>query len=153
MLNLNIIYERGEFVRLASRAQLRRWVVATVASSSTSGDISALPTQINLVFAEQDQAKSLNMTHRGKRYATNVLTFSYSQNPAHADIIICLDVIEAEAREQGKLAKHHLGHMVVHGVLHALGHEHETEAQSATMESLEVKILKRFRIPDPYTVR
>jgi probable rRNA maturation factor len=80
-----------------------------------------------------------------------VLTFDYAGAPTvTADIVICMPVVRAEARSQRKSERDHLGHLVVHGVLHAQGHDHQTGEEAGQMEALEAAILRRFGIDDPY---
>jgi probable rRNA maturation factor len=110
---------------------------------------------INLRLCDIKEAKALNRTHRGKAYAPNVLTFEYPSVPGQAmqaDIAICLPVVLKEALEQGKALENHFIHLLVHGSLHALGFDHLDDRQAEEMESLERKILKRFRISDPYAL-
>jgi probable rRNA maturation factor len=99
----------------------------------------------------RQEGQSLNREFRGKDYPTNVLTFPYCGLPAiSADLVLCEPVIAAEARRDQKPLDHHLAHLVVHGVLHAAGFDHEKHEDALQMEALEAAILKRFRIPDPY---
>jgi len=127
------------------RAQCRRWVKAALA------ECSGKDTHVTLRFVDRREARALNRAFRGRDYATNVLTFDYgSANMVHADIVICVPVIEQEAGAQKKDVRAHFAHMVVHGVLHAHGFDHEIAPQAEQMESLEGRILARFGIPDPY---
>ncbi len=127
------------------RAQCRRWVKAAVSLSPASDS------QLTLRFVDRREARGLNRAFRARDYATNVLTFEYgSANMVHADIVICVPVIEREARQQKKDLRAHFAHMVVHGVLHAHGFDHETAREAGTMEALETQILARFGISDPY---
>lgn len=127
------------------RAQCRRWVKAALALCASQD------TQLTLRFVDRHEARALNRDFRARDYATNVLTFDYgSANMVHADIVICVPVIEQEARAQKKAVRAHFAHMVVHGVLHAHGFDHEIARQAEQMESLEGRILARFGIPDPY---
>lgn len=124
---------------------MRRWVRA-----SLLGDA-----DLTIRVVGRTEARSLNRTFRGRNYATNVLTFEYGSfsglgAPVHADIIICLPVLVREARQQRKRLRDHLAHMVVHGCLHAQGLDHEQEDEASRMEALEIRILHRFGIPDPY---
>jgi probable rRNA maturation factor len=121
-----------------SRARLRRWVLAALQRDA----------KITLRFVGSREARALNRQYRGRDYATNVLTFDYE--PGVADIVICVPVLEREARAQRKPLDHHLAHLVVHGVLHAQGFEHEDEFEAQAMEELETALLRRFRVADPY---
>ncbi len=105
---------------------------------------------VRIVDAEEGQA--LNHDYRGKDYATNVLTFDYTQAPyVTADLVLCAPVVEREAREQGKTLQAHYAHLLVHGTLHAQGYDHETsEADAEAMEALEIEILAGLGIDNPY---
>jgi len=87
-----------------------------------------------------------------------VLTFTYSEAASddgivRADIVLCTDVLLKEAEEQGLPAAQHATHLVVHGVLHAQGYDHEDDDDAAEMERLETEILARLGVPDPYLQR
>lgn len=131
-----------------ARDQVRRWVRAALALAGV--------TEATLLvrYVDAREARVLNRSWRNRDYATNVLTFDYREGDdggVQADIIVCAPVVEREARAQRKAAADHHAHLVVHGVLHACGHDHEEdEAAAAEMEGLEVAILRRFRIADPY---
>ena len=137
------IQGRGAFEGLPARATLARWIRATL---ERDGEIT-----LRLVGAAE--ARRLNRDYRGRDYATNVLTFDYAQAPVvRADIVLCVPVVRREAREQRKPFRAHLAHLVVHGVLHAQGFEHERAADTRAMEAREIEILKKLRIGDPYRV-
>lgn len=124
-----------------SRARLRRWVAAAIESDA----------QIVLRFVGAREGHRLNSAFRGRDRPTNVLTFPYDDaDGVHADIAICLPVVQQEAREQQKALAAHLAHLVVHGVLHASGHEHDTDSGTARMQRRETELLHRFRLPDPW---
>jgi probable rRNA maturation factor len=99
------------------------------------------------------EGRTLNHRYRGRDYATNVLTFTY---PDHAmlagDIALCAPVIGREARDQGKTVEAHYAHLLVHGLLHLQGHDHEATREAQRMEAREIAILKRLGYPDPYRV-
>jgi probable rRNA maturation factor len=94
----------------------------------------------------------LNQRFRGKAGPTNVLSFPASANPENhlGDIALALGVCAREAAEQGKGLEQHLAHLVVHGVLHLLGYDHETDGEAEAMEALERSILESLGVPDPY---
>jgi probable rRNA maturation factor len=117
------------------------------AEAGTAGEVDAEFT-VRLVDAEEGRA--LNRDYRGKDYATNVLTFDYSRAPLMADLVLCAPVVEAEARAQGKTLEDHYAHLLVHGALHALGHDHEHDAEAERMEALERRALAGLDIADPY---
>lgn len=124
------------------RPQVRRWIRASC----------ALPAEVAVRFVADGEGRELNRAYRGKDYATNVLSFPYqSGDRVCGDLVLCREVIEREAREQGKAAEAHYAHMVVHGMLHLQGHDHETSSGDAErMEALEREILEVLGYPDPY---
>jgi len=129
---------------LPTRAQIRRWVAAALEH----------PAEITVRIVDADEAQALNQDYRHKGYVPNVLTFEYGEiapGVLGGDVVICAPVVEREAREQGKPLKDHFAHMTVHGVLHLQGYDHIEPAEADIMESREAVILKRFRIPNPYT--
>jgi probable rRNA maturation factor len=107
------------------------------------------------------ESRRLNRTWRGKDKPTNVLSFpgeplvahgtpDASESPELGDLAICAPVVAREAREQGKAAQAHWAHMVVHGVLHLLGYDHENDRDAAVMETREAQILAQFGYRNPY---
>ena len=137
------IQGRGAFEGLPARATLARWVGAALEGEG----------EITLRFVGASEARRLNRDYRGRDYATNVLTFDYARAPVvRADIVLCIPVVRREARERRKPFRAHLAHLVVHGVLHAQGHEHERAADARAMEAREIGILEKLRIGDPYRV-
>lgn len=128
--------------RLPSRAQVRRWARAAAEK----------PVRVAVRFVGTAEGRALNRDYRGRDYATNVLSFVYENDAAATgDLVVCLPVVLREAREQKKPAKAHLAHMIVHGMLHLQGYDHETGARDALrMEAREREVLARFGIPDPY---
>jgi len=127
--------------RLPARPQVRRWVKAAQETA----------VQVTVRFVAAREGRALNRDFRGKDYATNVLTFVYEEKPVSGDLVICLPVVAREAKAQGKPFKAHLAHLVVHGMLHLQGYDHETgAADAARMEARERALLARFGIPDPY---
>ena len=105
-------------------------------------------------FVDAAEGKDLNRNYRGKDYATNVLTFAYTENEdsdtTQADIILCTDVLQLEAAEQEKSVEEHAAHLVVHGVLHAQGYDHESDEEAEEMEALEIEILAELGFRNPY---
>jgi probable rRNA maturation factor len=129
----------------AARAQLRRWARAALERDAA----------LTLRLVGEAEGRELNARFRGKDRATNVLTFAYDATTGDdgavtADIVVCLPVVEREARDQRKTARDHLAHLVVHGVLHAQGMDHEDDRGAREMEARETEVLRRFGIDDPY---
>jgi len=104
-----------------------------------------------ILLADDKRLRALNREFRGKDKPTNVLSFP-SAGSYRGDIAIAYGVTGKEAKETGKPFADHAAHLVVHGVLHLAGHDHERPKDAKVMEPLEVKILKRLGIADPYTV-
>jgi probable rRNA maturation factor len=111
-----------------------------------------MPAEVTVRFVGSIEGRDLNRDYRGKDYATNVLSFPYENGGrVHGDLVLCREVVEREAREQGKAPEAHYAHMVVHGMLHLQGYDHETGRHEAEcMEALERKILADLGYPDPY---
>ena len=117
------------------------------------------PAILSVILTDDDEQRRLNRTYRGIDAPTNVLSFALGDAPAPAgapvllgDVVLAFATVEREAREQHKKLADHLAHLVVHGVLHLCGFDHEGEVEAAAMEALEAEILKSLRIPDPYRV-
>ena len=115
------------------------------------------PAELAIRFVDAEEGQTLNREYRGKDYATNVLTFAYNEGaeiaddePTQADIVLCTDVLQREADEQKKTVEEHAAHLVVHGVLHAQGFDHETDEEAEEMEQLERDIMEVLGYPDPY---
>jgi probable rRNA maturation factor len=125
---------------LPSRAHLRRWVKA-----AQRGDMA-----LTLRLTDSDEAQGLNRDYRGKDYATNVLTFVYDTAPPAGDVCLCAPVVAREAAEQGKDLEAHWAHLVIHGVLHLQGYDHEHKTDAVTMESVERFIMQHLGYRDPY---
>ena len=105
---------------------------------------------VRIVDAEEGQA--LNRDYRQKDYATNVLTFDYTQHPVvTADLVLCAPVVVQEAKANNKTLQAHYAHLLVHGTLHAQGYDHETsDAEAQEMEALEIEVLARLGFANPY---
>jgi probable rRNA maturation factor len=142
-LSLSVQYPDPRLRETITRAKLRRWVQAALQA----------PAELTLRFVDAEEGRTLNRDYRGKDYATNVLTFPYTEDEdeiTRADIVLCTDVLEKEAAEQGKALEEHAAHLVVHGALHAQGYDHEDDEEAAEMEQLEIDILEELGFPNPY---
>ena len=149
-----------QFVDARHRAALPRNRVARWIRAALAG-----PAELAVRIVDEDEGRALNRDYRGKDYATNVLTFAYGDDgpaageageadadapPVAADLVLCAPVVEREAREQGRSLEAHYAHLLVHGTLHAQGHDHEAPDEAERMEALESAILQRLGFADPY---
>jgi probable rRNA maturation factor len=146
-LSLSVQYPDARLQATITRQKIRRWVQAALLA----------PAELTIRFVDADEGRVLNRDYRAKDYATNVLTFAYNEGeeladdePTRADIILCTDVLEQEALEQSKTVEEHTAHLVVHGVLHAQGYDHEEDEEASEMEQLERDVLFALGYPDPY---
>ncbi|MFE1601380.1 rRNA maturation RNase YbeY [Methylobacterium sp. ID0610] len=114
------------------------------------------PVEVSVVLTDDEAVQELNRTWRGKDKPTNVLSFPAGHPHGGGlrplgDVVLAYDTMLRESGEQSKPLGHHLAHLLVHGTLHLLGQDHETdEAEAEAMEALEVTALRRLGIPDPY---
>jgi len=123
------------------RPQVLRWLRAAQEGAAT----------VSVRFVDVDEGRALNRDYRHKDYATNVLSFVYDSEPVVGDLVVCVPVVLREAQEQGKAAAAHFAHLIVHGMLHLQGYDHETGARDARrMEARERDILDGLGYPDPY---
>lgn len=113
--------------------------------------------EVNISFVDGDESQQLNRVWRGKDKATNVLSFPFelpegweSKAQLLGDLVICPSILIAEAAEQGKTLAEHTAHLVVHGLLHLQGYDHESDAEASIMESLEARLLAHVGISNPY---
>jgi probable rRNA maturation factor len=130
--------------------QIQQWAESALSEVGEDCELS-----IRLV-GEQESA-DLNSTYRGKMGPTNVLSFPFdSPVPIEprllGDLLICVPVVETEAKQQNKAASDHWAHMVVHGCLHLLGYDHIETKEAEQMEALEVTILQSLKIGNPYAI-
>lgn len=145
----------------------RRAAVAALRTSRALADV-VRPVEVSIVLTDDTHARALNKDHRGHDVATNVLSFGQGCDPASrgparrsreapspaplllGDVVLARGVVCREAAEQGKSLADHLSHLVVHGVLHLLGFDHERSDEAEEMEGLEVACLAGLGIADPY---
>ncbi len=133
---------------LPDKDQFKLWVELVLSDQQRSGEI-----VVRLV--DEDESRGLNQAYRHKQGPTNVLSFPFEapaeiQTTLLGDLVICAPVVHREAKDQGKLLEHHWAHIVIHGVLHLLGYDHINDNDAVVMEALEIKLLNKLKIPDPY---
>jgi probable rRNA maturation factor len=115
-------------------------------------DLSSVPRgTVVVVLADDARVRALNAQFRGKDRATNVLSFPDPLSPL-GGMALALETLEKEAKAQGKPFVNHVKHMILHGFLHLLGHDHQTKSDARLMESLEIAILGEMGIPNPYVI-
>lgn len=146
--SLDLSLQFGDFAgaaahrKLLTAARVKRWVGMALLREG----------ELSVRIVGEDEGRALNRQYRGKDYATNVLTFDYTQQPVvAADLVLCGPVVEREAREQGKTLEEHYAHLLVHGTLHAQGYDHETNENDASeMEAVEVLLMGALGYANPY---
>jgi len=137
---------------LPAAMSVRRWVAAALAGHRRAVELSVR-------YVDSAEGRALNRDYRGRDYATNVLSFPAElppgvRSPLLGDLVVCAPVVALEAIAQDKPPIQHHAHLVVHGVLHLLGMDHErSEAEADAMEARERRILAGLGIPDPYEAR
>jgi probable rRNA maturation factor len=135
-----VIQRATRAAHVPSDRRLRAWARAAL----------AVPAEVTLRFVNAAEGRRLNRSYRNRDYATNVLTFVYGRRPLAGDIVICAPVVAREARAQGKEAQAHHAHLLVHGLLHLQGYDHERPGEALRMERRERAILARLGYRDPY---
>ncbi len=130
--------------RLVPRAEslARRAVAAALRESGKTGSVSIL-------LADDRELRRLNGTHRGKDKPTNVLSFPGAEDHL-GDIALALGVVRREARAAGKRPAAHFAHLVAHGTLHLVGHDHLAAGEARRMERAEARAMHRLRLPNPW---
>jgi probable rRNA maturation factor len=155
-LSVTILDEGGDWSAFGAREQAIAGAAAAVARAP--GCARAQGAEACVVLADDALVRSLNRDYRGKDAPTNVLSFPFQDTPGAApsghlgDVVLAAETVRGEAEAQGIPPLHHLQHLVVHGLLHLLAFDHDTEAEAATMEGLEAQILATLGVADPYAV-
>ena len=129
------------------------WITRAIEAAGEAGD-----SEVSVRIVDADEIQTLNRDYRDTDRPTNVLSFPAGDvaglpddEPAPlGDIVVCASVVRDESAAQGKAILDHWAHMLVHGALHLLGHDHESEAEAEAMEALEARILAAHGIGDPY---
>lgn len=137
----------ADLLRLVERA-----VAATFTETGSEG-----ASELSIVFSDDAHIQALNAGWRGKDKPTNVLSFpAFPPSggsllpPMLGDIVLASETVARESGMENKPLEHHITHLVIHGLLHLLGHDHETDAEADEMEAIERAALARLAIPDPY---
>lgn len=143
-----ILFTNTQSLPCPTEQDFDRWVTVTLHNQDQHGDIG-----IRIVDAPAIQ--QLNRDYRHKDKPTNVLAFPFEAPPGTesdelGDIVICADVVIAEAQAQQKTAQQHWAHMTIHATLHLLGFDHQTDAEAEEMEALEIHLLDHLEYPNPY---
>lgn len=126
---------------LPTKRDIRRWVLASLLEDAN----------VTVRLIDAPESRELNRYFRGRDKATNVLTFPYEETtPLSADIALCIPVIKKEAVKQIKTFHNHFAHLCVHATLHFQDFGHEEEAEREIMEGMEIDILEKMEIPNPY---
>ena len=140
-LTLSLQFADASDRALLPRHKVARWIRAALDA----------PAEITVRIVGAEEGQALNRDYRAKDYATNVLTFDYSHAPVVvADLVLCAPVVAREAREMKVDLQAHYAHLLVHGTLHAQGHDHEVDAEARVMEARETEVLAGLGFSDPY---
>jgi probable rRNA maturation factor len=114
---------------------------------------------VNIALIDSETSQSLNAQWRGKDKPTNILSFPFElpegweeRHQMLGDLVVCVPVVQQEAEQQGKVLAQHMAHLLVHGLLHLQGYDHEHEDDAEQMEALETALLAQLGIYDPYTI-
>jgi probable rRNA maturation factor len=154
LLEIDIAVEAGEWPAKGELEPLARGAIHAALDEigARSG-----ASEVSLVFTDDDHIRALNASWRGKDRPTNVLSFpaflskrSHTLPPMLGDIVLASETIGREATLEEKPFNHHLTHLIIHGLLHLMGYDHETEEDAEEMEAVERRALARLAIPDPY---
>jgi probable rRNA maturation factor len=152
-LDIDVVHDGGDWSTVADAENRVRLAAHEVAAS-----LQLARSEVCVALSCDLQVAELNGSYRGKPVPTNVLSFPAGpsipiddDDPRFlGDVVLALETLQREAGEQGVPVEHHMQHLVVHGLLHLLGYDHTTEEEAQVMEGLEVGILGRLGIADPY---
>ena len=154
-LDIDVLVEAGVW---PGKRKLEGLVAKAVRSAlSEANAMGGGASELSVVFSDDARVKTLNAEWRGKDKPTNVLSFPAFPveiggkiPPMLGDIVLASETVQREAELEGKPLEHHIAHLVIHGVLHLLGHDHEDDRAAEAMEAIEQAALARLAIPDPY---
>ncbi|BCG49649.1 rRNA maturation RNase YbeY [Candidatus Profftella armatura (Diaphorina cf. continua)] len=141
-LLLFVQYKDSSLKKIFPYTLLKHWVKVALYSSAI----------LTIRFVDIIEGQKLNYNYRKKKYATNILTFVYSKKnkPIHADLVLCVDVLQFEIKKYNKIIEEHVAHLIIHGILHAQGYCHKTTIEANKMKKIEIKLLKILNISNPY---
>ena len=149
-----IIQQAADNAFVPASTLLRKWAKKALSQKNTRQMKSA---EMTLRIVNTDEMTTLNSTYRHKKGPTNVLSFPFTtpadivmDRPLLGDIIICADVVNREAQEQQKTPESHWAHMIIHGVFHLLGFDHEIESEADIMETMEIEVMQALGFANPY---
>jgi probable rRNA maturation factor len=167
-LDISISLEAGDWEVVVADVEQRIETAARAAfdAAERPSVLDGAPAEMSLVLADDALVRTLNRDYRDKDKPTNVLSFALLDDLDDTDdvlareegmpiligdVILAFETVQREAREQGKTVRDHLTHLVIHGVLHLLGYDHQSDPDADRMERLETSILARMGIADPYS--
>lgn len=140
-LRLSLQFRDPSHRALLPRHRVSRWIRASLDA----------PAEITVRIVGDAEGRALNRTFRGRDYATNVLTFAYQTTPiVVADLVLAAPIVAEEAQRQGIGLIDHYAHLLVHGALHAQGHDHEKAADARRMQAVESELMLALGFADPY---
>lgn len=147
-MNVVEIQSVSQSAQLPSQQQFQYWIDAVLSDSSQNSEI-----VIRII--DEVEMIQFNEQYRDKKGTTNILSFPFDvpdgvESNLLGDLLVCAPIVEKEALIQHKKIEHHWAHMIVHGVLHLLGYDHIENEEAEEMEVLEIKILKKIKIKNPY---
>ena len=144
----------GELTVHLRRATRRGWVPGTAALrhwASLALGRQARGRELSVLVVGSARSRSLNRRYRQRNYPTNVLSFApAAPGPLLGDLVICPEVLQREARAQGKAVRAHWTHLVIHGALHLIGYDHARPVDARRMERREVRLLRALGVANPY---
>ncbi len=151
LLTADVIEDAGDWSFLKEASEL---VEAACLQVTAEEDVPAKPASVTIVLSNDQNVSALNGQFRGKPKPTNVLSFpaGAGAEPGNlGDIVIACETLLREAADEDISPEHHFQHLLVHGILHLMGFDHGTDAEAERMEALEIRVLARLGIANPYT--
>lgn len=145
-----VVQNESTFHDIPNEENLKKWVTTVL-------DEEHMDAELCIRIVDEEESAELNNYYRKKNRPTNILSFPNETLPgvkSHylGDLVICAPLVSSEANEQSKLLADHWAHLVIHGILHLLGYDHEDELDAEVMEGIEIKILKQLGIKNPYII-